>query len=564
MPVNIYQIARKLGVENKVVLQKAKELGIRQAKVPSSSIDKITGEFLEQELVKAIAENPSLKKPIIQSPPTEQILQESNLQWRPIEDLPANKNTLSSPEIVALVKAWHDQADELREKESYQTFLMQLRRQWAIETGILERLYTLSDGATKTLIEKGLDATFFSHDDKEKPPGEVLSIIRDQHQAIEGLYDFISGNRPLGTSYVKELHAVLTAHQHTYEAVDTLGQRVTPVLPHGEWKQLPNSLDAKEGIQFCPPIHVDSEMEKLLRLHAEHETTGVPPNVQAAWLHHRFTLIHPFTDGNGRVARCLATLVFLKANWFPLVITRNEREPYIAALRHADQGNLKPLVELFDNLQSKAIHQAFSLSEETIQETLALKGILKAAKDKFQKLRDEQEALKKRVLKIADALHADALHRLREVAKDVTKAIRTEGPDFHAHAAGASNGSPKDDYHNFQIIQYAKSAQYYANRSVYRAWATLTVHTKIKTEILFAFHGIGRSTGVLVCSAMVYNRQTSDDGIDSVIGTVEPLSVAPFSFTYSENPSEVTKRFSRWLEHSIVQGLAYWQKNISV
>src|SRR5436853_4366242 len=50
MPVRIYDIAKKLGIENKEVLAKAKELGIAAAKVPSSSLDKITAEFLEQQL----------------------------------------------------------------------------------------------------------------------------------------------------------------------------------------------------------------------------------------------------------------------------------------------------------------------------------------------------------------------------------------------------------------------------------------------------------------------------------------------------------------------------------
>ena len=50
MPVRIYDIAKKLGIENKEVLAKAKELGIAEAKVPSSSLDKITAEFLEQHL----------------------------------------------------------------------------------------------------------------------------------------------------------------------------------------------------------------------------------------------------------------------------------------------------------------------------------------------------------------------------------------------------------------------------------------------------------------------------------------------------------------------------------
>src|SRR6266498_1725367 len=50
MPVRIYDIAKKLGIENKEVLSKAKELGITAARVPSSSLDKITAEYLESHL----------------------------------------------------------------------------------------------------------------------------------------------------------------------------------------------------------------------------------------------------------------------------------------------------------------------------------------------------------------------------------------------------------------------------------------------------------------------------------------------------------------------------------
>jgi translation initiation factor IF-2 len=51
MPVRIYDISKKLGLENKEVLTKAKELGIAAARVASSSLDKITAEYLEQQLV---------------------------------------------------------------------------------------------------------------------------------------------------------------------------------------------------------------------------------------------------------------------------------------------------------------------------------------------------------------------------------------------------------------------------------------------------------------------------------------------------------------------------------
>src|ERR1700733_6059911 len=52
MPVRIYDIAKKLGLENKDILTKAKALGIAAAKVPSSSLDKISAEYLEEELIK--------------------------------------------------------------------------------------------------------------------------------------------------------------------------------------------------------------------------------------------------------------------------------------------------------------------------------------------------------------------------------------------------------------------------------------------------------------------------------------------------------------------------------
>jgi translation initiation factor IF-2 len=52
MPVRIYDISKKLGLENKDIISKAKALGITAAKVASSSLDKISAEYLENELLK--------------------------------------------------------------------------------------------------------------------------------------------------------------------------------------------------------------------------------------------------------------------------------------------------------------------------------------------------------------------------------------------------------------------------------------------------------------------------------------------------------------------------------
>lgn len=77
MPVRIYDIAKKLGIESKEVIAKAKELGIATAKVPSSSLDKITAEYLEQQLGGVAAPSqetppPTQREPVvIVAPPPE-------------------------------------------------------------------------------------------------------------------------------------------------------------------------------------------------------------------------------------------------------------------------------------------------------------------------------------------------------------------------------------------------------------------------------------------------------------------------------------------------------------
>ena len=65
MPVRIYDISKKLGLDNKEILSKAKTLGIAAAKVASSSLDKITAEYLEDEIRK---DHPELNTPATPPP----------------------------------------------------------------------------------------------------------------------------------------------------------------------------------------------------------------------------------------------------------------------------------------------------------------------------------------------------------------------------------------------------------------------------------------------------------------------------------------------------------------
>ena len=159
----------------------------------------------------------------------------------------------------------------------------------------------------------------------------------------------------------------MTRNQAWAEAADAQGQISRVELIRGAYKQWPNNPLRPDGSihEYCPPEHVAAEMDRLIELHEAH--VSVAPEVEAAWLHHRFTQIHPFQDGNGRIARALATLVFVKAGWFPLVVRNEGRVRYLDALERADGGDLRELVRLFAGLQEDELLKALSMEPSLVR-----------------------------------------------------------------------------------------------------------------------------------------------------------------------------------------------------
>ena len=124
------------------------------------------------------------------------------------------------------------------------------------------------------------------------------------------------------------------------------GRRVEVPLLKGKYKVRPNNPITLSGDlhEYCPPEQVRSEMDRLLAMHEAHMDQGTPTEVEAAWLHHRFVQIHPFQDGNGRVARALVAYLYARRHWPPPVIDADARHGYFDALQAADTGDLRPFV----------------------------------------------------------------------------------------------------------------------------------------------------------------------------------------------------------------------------
>ena len=482
--------------------------------------------------------------------------------WAPIADLSETDLTTASAELPALARMWQNIRDELDPVQVHD-FNERLKREWAIETGIIERLYTLDQGTTQLLIEQGIDASLIASNATDQPPELVAGMIQDHAEAVDWLFDAAPSQRPLSTSFVKQLHQFMTRKQLHATGFDAFGNRHDIDLRHGAFKIWPNNPRRPDGKvhEHCPPEQVDSEMDRLLAMHLAHREADVAPDVSAAWLHHRFVQIHPFQDGNGRVARAIASLVLIGAGWFPLVVTRDDRVAYLHTLGEADDGALGPLTALVGELQKKWLLSALSIAEDVQKATRRRKQVLAAIRDKFSP--DPQPSAKEleRARQTAAWLWDYCRDSIEQTANELQESLGTSDARKAWCDTGEDSDSVRRTWNRHQIIQTARQLGYFANTRPYHEWVRLGIVTENgRAEILTSFHAIGTIyRGLVAVSMCFYRRQRDDDGESQII-ELQPVTDSVFQINYEEAAESVKERFRSWLEDSLVMGLDQWNR----
>ena len=112
------------------------------------------------------------------------------------------------------------------------------------------------------------------------------------------------------------------------------------------------------GADFMPPPpqQVKPRMAELiewLRVNPDE----LRPIELAAVFHHKLVCVHPFFEGNGRVARLLMNCTLLKHGYPFAVVLRNDRGTYYRALREADHGSPSPFV----NFVARCVERSLNL-----------------------------------------------------------------------------------------------------------------------------------------------------------------------------------------------------------
>ena len=190
---------------------------------------------------------------------------------------------------------------------------------------------SLTLGETRSLILHGLTA-------HGKPMRDHLDI-QGHDQAVKAIERAIEEEEQLTEVFIRNLHRVLLKEPYENKAITPDGQPTTHPITPGEYKTTPNNVRTSTGeiYHFTPPEQVKPAMSDLIDWHRDREAAGEHPVIIAATFHYRFVRIHPFDDGNGRMARLLMNLILIRHGYTVAIVRSDRRDRYLQELERADQ-----------------------------------------------------------------------------------------------------------------------------------------------------------------------------------------------------------------------------------
>ncbi len=237
------------------------------------------------------------------------------------------------------------------DKDLQKALITQLRNLWTHTSTAIEG-NTLTLGETAFVLEEGLTISGKPLKDHEEVVGHARAI------------DLVYGLLDQGGSFDEESLFNLHKAVQTHVVVDIY-------KPVGGWKKEPNStvgvVDEKQVVfEYALPKDVPQLMEKWFMLYYKLMSSTVPGDRETALqayvaLHVSFVHIHPFFDGNGRMARLVANLPVLKAGLPPVIVPKEARKTYIDALSqyHYAVGQIQGGGELLPEPEALNAFSAF-------------------------------------------------------------------------------------------------------------------------------------------------------------------------------------------------------------
>lgn len=198
---------------------------------------------------------------------------------------------------------------------------------------------TLTYGQTQLLL-------FFDKSSGDVPVSDIEEM-KAHDVALTHIEEMANDEeRPLTENFIKELNKTILVKPFWKNAISPNGIPTRKRIEIGEYKTSPNSVQLKNGKihEYASPEETPALMGDLLSWYRASKDQSHPVQL-AAEFHYRFVCIHPFDDGNGRVARLIMNYILLNNNYPPVIIKSEDKESYLTALQKADTGDIRSLIE---------------------------------------------------------------------------------------------------------------------------------------------------------------------------------------------------------------------------
>jgi Fic family protein len=237
-------------------------------------------------------------------------------------------------ELKSEIDKFHPLPQEVEDR-----IFQKFRLDWNFNSNAIEG-NTLNYGETYAFLMHGITAS-------GKPLKDYLDI-RGHNEAINYLINLVRNKEELTEAVIRELHKVILVESYETDALTQNGKLTKKTVTLGAYKTVPNHVKTATGEvhYFASPEETPAKMDDLMKWYRKSRNDKeIHPVVLAAFFHHKFSEIHPFDDGNGRMARLIMNLILMQNNFPPAIIKIKDRNNYYLALSQADAGNSVPFIE---------------------------------------------------------------------------------------------------------------------------------------------------------------------------------------------------------------------------
>ena len=225
---------------------------------------------------------------------------------------------------------------------------------------------TLTYGQTEILLLFGkVIGEADVHDVQEMAASNVGLRMMTDEAAIKDM--------PLTQNFIRTLHKTLLREDYAVYRNLPGGVQTSYVIHAGQYKTRPNSVITRYGdrFEYASPEETPSLMADLVDWYNAAEKEGkLSPVELAALFHYRYIRIHPFEDGNGRIARLMVNFILARHDYPMIVVRSRKKSEYLEALHqtdvgvgplpsngaHADIKEIRPFMKYFNNLVATEVY----------------------------------------------------------------------------------------------------------------------------------------------------------------------------------------------------------------